>query len=67
MFAVSKKLTPFVEGGVHKRARGVLVEAAAEGRPRAEADLRDLEIAVAERPVPHYDSVSIWARCSRPE
>ena len=52
--------------------RGVVGEAAAERRPRPEADLRDPQIAVAELPVLHYSSVSnssvsIWARWSLPE
>src|SRR6476659_6884937 len=59
-----------VESRVDESDRSVVVEAAAERRPRAEADLRYLEIAVAELPVPQgagFSSVSSWARCSLPE
>jgi hypothetical protein len=56
-----------LEGGVDETRCGFLAEARAERRPRAETDLRDAEIAVADAAILHYCSVSIWARCSRPE
>src|SRR5262249_1274971 len=54
-----------VERRVHEGDRIALGEAAAERRPRSQADLGDSEIAVAELPVVHA-SVSIWARWSLP-
>jgi hypothetical protein len=56
-----------LERDVEESTRCLLVEGASERRPRPETDLRDPEVAVAERPEFHYGSVSIWARCSRPE
>ena len=56
-----------LERDVDELVRGVVREAAAERRPRPEADLRDAQVAVTELPVLHYSSVSIWARWSLPE
>jgi hypothetical protein len=62
-----EEVDPDLERGLDERRRGVLLDAPSERRPGAEADLRDLEIAVPELPVLHYASVSIWARWRRPE
>src|SRR5262249_3481962 len=41
-----EEVDPELERGLDERRRDVLVDAAAERRPRAEADLRDAEVAV---------------------
>ena len=62
-----EEVDALLERRLDDRDRVGLGEAAAERRPRSEAELRDPQIAVAELPVLHYSSVSIWARWSLPE
>jgi hypothetical protein len=64
-----EEVDPDVECRIDESDRNFVVEAAAERRPRTEADLRDEKIAVAELAISQAgdSSVSIWARCSRPE
>src|SRR5437868_828406 len=57
-----------VDADVERRVDACLglcaFDGAAVGQPRAEADLRDLDPAVAELAIPHW--LSICARCSLP-